>query len=82
MAKWLEHLFQRESTIVIKPCDKGAGISICNYNDYKNSCEQHLASVTETNQPKYREVTSDLLDSAKTQIKIPLKSALEHLSSN
>ena len=26
---------QRESILVIKSCDKGAGISICNYSDYK-----------------------------------------------
>ena len=50
---------QRESNIVIKPCDKGAGISICNYNDYKNSCEKHLASLTETNEPKYKEIKID-----------------------
>ena len=36
---------QRESVLVIKPCDKGAGISICNYSDYKASCETHLASI-------------------------------------
>ena len=66
---------QRESVIVIKACDKGARISICNYSDYKDSCENHLASKTETGESKYKEVHKDLLNTAKEEIRIPLKSA-------
>jgi hypothetical protein len=42
---------QKECQIVIKPCDKGAGIIICNYNDYISSCEKDLASKSVDNQP-------------------------------
>ena len=58
-------LMQREKQIVIKPCDKGAGIIICNYNDYTTSCEKHLAATTENGEPHYEEVQRDILDTAK-----------------
>ena len=64
---------QKESVIVIKPCDKGAGISIVNYSDYKESCEENLKSETETGEPKYKEIGKEVLDKAKEDILIPLK---------
>ena len=33
---------QREKSIVIKPCDKGAGIMILDYTAYMRSCYEHL----------------------------------------
>ena len=33
---------QKERKIVIKQCDKGAGIIILNYDDYIKSCNEHL----------------------------------------
>ena len=36
-----------------------------------------MTSLTETNEPKYREITIDLLTLAKEEIKKPLKTALE-----
>jgi hypothetical protein len=41
---------QKECQIVIKPCDKGAGIIICNYNDNVTSCEKDSASNSVDNQ--------------------------------
>ena len=35
---------QREKSIVIKPCDKGAGIMILDYTAYMRSCYEHLTS--------------------------------------
>ena len=33
---------QRERLIMIKPCDKGAGIMILNFNDYMKSWYEHM----------------------------------------
>ena len=35
----------KEKVITIKPCDKGAGIIIFNFEEYLRSCNSHLASV-------------------------------------
>ena len=35
---------QKEKIIVIKECDKGAGIIILNYKDYVKACYEHLLS--------------------------------------
>ena len=47
---------QRNCIIVIKPCDKGAGIIICDYADYVMSCEKDLASCSVDNQPHYSKI--------------------------
>ena len=36
---------QRDRLIVIKPCDKGAGIIVLDYEDYEASCLDHLNSL-------------------------------------
>lgn len=33
---------QKDRVITIKPADKGAGIIICNFSDYVETCESHL----------------------------------------
>ena len=38
---------QRDRKIVIKACDKGAGIIILNFNDYPEACYKHLYSEQE-----------------------------------
>jgi hypothetical protein len=35
---------QKSQEIIIKPCDKGAGILICDFKDYSNSALKHLSS--------------------------------------
>ena len=47
---------QRDKNIVIKACDKGAGIIILNYSDYMKACYKHLASKQSENQPYYTQV--------------------------
>ena len=37
---------QRERVIVIRPCDKGAGIIILDFVEYIEACDRHLASQT------------------------------------
>ena len=72
---------QRERKIVIKPCDKGAGIIILDFDDYLASCYNHLGS-TQTQEDGsqknfYSEVTGIDLGSAKDEILDVLKTALK-----
>ena len=68
---------QKEKTIVIKPCVKGAGIIILNFTEYMRACYSHLASLQADNQPYYTQVNS--LEVSRTQniIENTLKEALE-----
>jgi hypothetical protein len=66
---------QKECQIVIKPCDKGAGIIICNYKDYVTSCENDLASKSVDNQPHYSKISEKDLECAKSKIELTLKKA-------
>jgi hypothetical protein len=68
---------QREQKIVIKPCDKGAGIIVCNYSDYVTSCEKDLNSISAKNEPHYTKITTKDLEIAKSKIKDKLNSALK-----
>ena len=36
---------QKEREIIIKPCDKGGGIILLDFDDYLKKCEEHLQSV-------------------------------------
>ena len=47
---------QKEKNIVIKACDKGAGIIILNYSDYMKACYRHLGSEQSENHPYYTQV--------------------------
>ena len=60
-------IMQRIGQIVIKPCDKGAGIIILNHKDYVKACMDHLSSEqinqNGTRRKFYRKVeNSKLLD--------------------
>ena len=50
---------QRERKIVVKACDKGAGIIIVNFDDYLKTCYEHLTSRQTNGQPYYSQA-SDL----------------------
>ena len=69
---------QKEKKIVIKQCDKGAGIIILDYNEYMRACYSHLTSIQSDNQPYYTQVSQ--LDVLETQNKIErvIKEALEN----
>jgi hypothetical protein len=68
---------QRNCIIVIKPCDKGAGIIICDYNKYVTSCEKELDSTTKSGEKYYKEITQKNLTTAKEVIDNTLKKALD-----
>ena len=59
---------QKEKKIVIKPCDKGAGILILDYSEYMKACYSHLTSLQSENTPYYTKV--DALEVERTQTKI------------
>ena len=59
---------QKDRVIVIKACDKGAGIMILNFNDYMKACYEHLWSKTKDNKPYYKEVDNFEIDRSKAKI--------------
>ena len=59
---------QRERKIVIKPCDKGAGIIILNFKEYIKACMDHLEAKTSTGENYYKEVDDNKLLEAKEKI--------------
>ena len=67
-------LMQKTRKIVIKPCDKGAGLCITNFEDYAKSVRDHLESKAECSDVKcYREITKAELEKFKVEIDMNLK---------
>ena len=63
---------QKEKIIVIKECDKGAGIIILNYKDYVKACYEHLLSEkfeNGQNRRYYSEVEDIELEHTKSKIR-------------
>ena len=69
---------QREREIIIKPCDKGAGILILDLKEYMRACYEHLLS-TQSNKTAYYQRVEDLeLERAKAKIRNVLEEALNN----
>ena len=68
---------QKNKKIVIKACDKGAGILILDFNDYLKACYQHLTSELSPGNPYYTEVNTLDIERARTKIKGVLQQALD-----
>ena len=58
---------QKEKIIVIKACDKGAGIIILDYSDYMQACYSHLTSFQTENRPYYTQVDDFEVERGKKQ---------------
>ena len=73
---------QKERIIVIKPCDKGAGIIILDFSIYMKACYEHLASeklMADGEVKKYYlEVNEIELEMSKTKIRNLVKEGLEN----
>ena len=71
---------QRERKIIIKPCDKGAGLIILNFNDYLKTCYEHLFSSQikegEDDKPYYEIVSPLKIEVVKTEIEAVLQEAV------
>jgi hypothetical protein len=59
---------QKERQIVIRPCDKGAGIIILDFKEYLKACMNHLESKTTTGENYYEKVDTTVLEKAKEKI--------------
>ena len=59
---------QKERQIVIKACNKGAGIIILNFNDYMQACYNYILSKTANNQPYYSQVDDSAVERAQKKI--------------
>jgi hypothetical protein len=66
---------QKECKIIIKPCDKGAGIIVCDFDKYVKSCENDLNSRSSEDLPYYTKITEKTLEEAKHKIDQILKKA-------
>ena len=60
----------------IKSALKGAGIIICNYDDYVASCESHLDEKLGDNTPYYKQIGRAAVQDIKSEIKTTIKTAL------
>ena len=73
---------QRERKIIIKACDKGAGIMMLDFTSYMKACYKHLMSsqqnLTECNEENmfYKKEDDFDLERAKSHIKSVLEEAL------
>ena len=68
---------QKERTIVIKACDKGAGIMILNFEDYMKACYSHLCPKHQKNNPYYSQVESWEVEKTRHKIRHILKEGLD-----
>ena len=59
---------QKERQIVVKPCDKGAGIILLDFEENVSACIKHLEAKTDTGENYYREVGNDIMEEAKQKI--------------
>jgi hypothetical protein len=71
---------QRERHIVVKACDKGAGIIILEFQEYLRACYEHLYSTQSsiTQKPYYEQVKDTALEEAKQKIKDVLQEGLDN----
>ena len=69
---------QKERRIVIKPCDKGAGIIILDFKDYLKAAQEHLEAKTSTGENYYKEVDNSVLKEAKDKITNIVREAFDN----
>ena len=73
---------QKECKIIIKRCDKGAGIIVLDYEEYMNACYVHLnARLTMkdgSTKEYYTKMGKGSLEEASTKLKLVLEEALDN----
>ena len=73
---------QKEREIVIKRCDKGAGVIILNFKDYMSACYGHLNLKLKlengSTQDYYTKVDKNAFNVAKTKLKHVLEEGLDN----
>ena len=68
---------QKDKQIVVKACDKGAGIIILTYKEYMRACYEHLTAQLAPDIPYYIPVNELAMQETKTKIINVLQEALE-----
>ena len=53
---------------MVKPCDKGAGIIVLDFDEYLRACNEHLEGETTTGERYYKRVDKGVLKEAKEKI--------------
>ena len=69
---------QKERTIIIQKCDKGAGIILLTFKSYMKACYEHLMSTTLTEESYYQQIADIELDVSKKKIKEILDEGFEN----
>ena len=69
---------QKEQKIVIKKCDKGAGIIILDFKAYIEACYKHLKSKTENGESYYIKVNKSIITETNKEIKILIEEAYDN----
>jgi hypothetical protein len=73
---------QKQRKVVIKRCDKGAGIIILNFDEYLHACNAHLNSeikhIDGSTSKYYMKVNEAALDKAKAELENVLQEALDN----
>ena len=73
---------QRERKIIIKQCDKGAGILIIDFKDYMAACEEHLneeiVGKNGKKKPYYKKVSETQFEEAKIKLLKLLQSGFDN----
>ena len=73
---------QRERQIIIKQCDKGAGIMIMNFSDYMKAAKEHLEETMEdkngNTKPYYTKVHAGVFEAAKNKLMDLLNSGYDN----
>lgn len=64
---------QKSCKIVIKSCDKGAGIIVLDFNEYVKACYDHLLSETADGKSYYTQVNELEIERSKAKIENVLK---------
>ena len=63
---------QKDQIITIKPCDKGAGIIILNFEEYIRACQAHLSDEQiqsdGSRKPFYQTVGEDALEEIRNKV--------------
>ena len=73
---------QKEKRIVVKQCDKGAGVMIMDHKDYVKAAEEHLKETisdeTGNTKPLYKKISDNSFDKAKIQLQNLLMSGYDN----
>ena len=73
---------QKDREIVIKRCDKGAGVIILNFKEYISACNPHLGSTLKkpdgSTQQYYTKVDKNILNESSNKLKYLLQEGLDN----